>query len=334
MGLRSFVARALFALVLAAPAVAEAVTIEKVVAVVGEKAILQTDVRKRARLALSRVYAMPDTPQRTAAVSSVTKVVLDRMIEEELEANAAARQSVTVSSEEVDGAMRKLATRAGTTVAKFVTAATQETGSTEQEFRQELRRQLLEGKLVARLIEERFTATEADMKAMFDKVVAAERGMRLYHPAWIVLRLEPDAPPEVVAARSKLAAEIVARVRQGADFGALARQYSDDKTAQNGGDLGIRAPAGSEAALSGRYGILSPKLEDATVSLEPGQVSEPLVYEGSIVVLALAERQPSRYTTLEAARDEMVERLRGEQFQKAKEKWLKDLRRRTHVIVR
>jgi peptidyl-prolyl cis-trans isomerase SurA len=70
------------------------------------------------------------------------------------------------------------------------------------------------------------------------------------------------------------------------------------------------------------------------LELEPGQVSEPLPYKDAIVILKLLTRQPSRYTTLEAAQREMVQRVKAEQLEQAKAKWLKDLRRRTHWEIR
>jgi len=54
----------------------------------------------------------------------------------------------------------------------------------------------------------------------------------------------------------------------------------------------------------------------------------------AIVVLKLNERQASRYTTLEESRNEMVQRLQADILDKAKRKWLDELRRRTHVDVR
>ena len=44
--------------------------------------------------------------------------------------------------------------------------------------------------------------------------------------------------------------------------------------------------------------------------------------------------QPSRYTTYEEAKGEMLQRLQGEILEKAKRKWLEELKGRTHLDVR
>src|SRR6185436_10194205 len=101
-----------------------------------------------------------------------------------------------------------------------------------------------------------------------------------------------------------------------------------------GGDLGIRAPQGSQAAASGKKQVLAPELETAVIALEPGQVAEPVEVGGALAILRLESRQPSRYTTYEAAKAEMVQRLQTEILEKAKRKWLEELKSHTHLDVR
>ena len=70
------------------------------------------------------------------------------------------------------------------------------------------------------------------------------------------------------------------------------------------------------------------------MQLEPGGVAAPMRAGDAIVVMKLLSRQPARYTTLEAARPEMMQRLQVDILEKAKRKWLEELKRRTHLDVR
>ena len=324
------------AFVLGVPARAGAITVEKVVAVVGEKAILLTDLRKRARPFLTQLNSgVPEGPRRTAEESKMYSQLLERMVDEQLEADAAVRSNTTVSSEDVDNALRNMAGMARVTVPQLFDDVRANTGMSEQEYRQEIRRQVLEGKLVARLVQDRFRITQQDVEHMYERVLRQERAVRQYNPAWIVVRVGAGATPAYEAQRLALAKSLVARARGGEDFAALAQQYSDDgDTRAKGGDLGIRAPSMSPVAMAGKRPVLAPKLEPMVLELEPGQVSEPIRYRDAYVVLKLVSRQPSRYTTLEAAEREMVQRVKAEQLEQAKTKWLKDLRRRTHWEIR
>lgn len=320
---------------LLAPGRARAIVVEKVVAVVGDRAILQSDLRRRARPFLQKIYAtVPDGPQRTAEESKMYSDLAERMVDEQLENDAAVRASVTVSSEEVDNALANIAAMGRVSLTKLFEDVRFNTGMTEQEYRQEIRRQVLEGKLVQRLVQDRIRVTEQDLERMFDRVLKQERAARQYNPAWIVIRVGESPTAEAEKKGRELAAELVARARGGEDFATLAQQHSDDGTRFKGGDLGIRAPQQSPAAMAGKAPVLAPRLDQIAQDLDVGQVSEPIRYKDAWVVLKVVSRQPSRYTTLDAARREMIQRVKADQLESAKAKWLKDLRNRTHWEIR
>jgi peptidyl-prolyl cis-trans isomerase SurA len=181
----------------------------------------------------------------------------------------------------------------------------------------------------------RVRITEEDIKTMYDRVVREERRLRDYHPAWIVLRILPNASTDAIAERKAQADELVARARKGEDFAKLAAVYSDDTVSkENGGDIGVRTPAASPAAATGKAQMLAPELENATMPLEPGDIAAPVHVGQALVIIKLLSRQPSRYTGYKESRPEMIQRLQAEIMDKAKKKWLEELRRRTHVDVR
>jgi peptidyl-prolyl cis-trans isomerase SurA len=296
---------------------------------------LLSDLRDRARPILIQLYErIPAGPQRAAAESKILSELIERIVDEELEALVAARDSVRVSAEEVDKAMRNIARASGMPLAKLMENIHKDTGMTEVEYRQEIRRQVLEGKLLQRMVQNQ-RVTEKELREIYERVVRQERRILLYNPAWIVLKLDPKAPAAEREQQMLLANEIVRRARAGEAFADLAAQYSQDPTAaDNGGDLGIRAVEGSQPAMSGRYKRLSEDLERKALTMDVNEVSDPFKFRDALVVMQIISRQPSNYTSFESARGEMFERVRNEKMQRVKKKWLRDLRRRSHVDVR
>jgi peptidyl-prolyl cis-trans isomerase SurA len=319
---------------LAAPA--RAVVVERIVAVVGDRPILLSELRRRAKPFLLQVQAkVPPGPQQAAAESQVLKELIEKIIDEELELQAADKAKITVGSDEVDAAIRNVAQIQNMTVGELVREAKLRSGLSEIDYRDEIRRQILEGKMLQLRVKGRVRITEEDVKGMFERTLREERKRREYHPTWIVLRILPGSTREAVEERRALAAEILRKARAGESFAALAKAYSDDTATRDiGGDLGIRAPQGSQSAASGKRPVLAPELEAVVLPLEPGQVSEPVNVGEALVILSLISRQPSRFTTYEAARAEMLQRLQGEILEKAKRKWLEELKGRTHLDVR
>lgn len=314
---------------------ARAVVVERVVAVIGDRPILQSELRRRAKPFLLQIAArVPPGPQQAAAETQVFKELIEKMIDDELEGQAADKAHVTVTSDEIDAAIRNIATGQNLSVPDLIKGASR-SGLTEQDYREELRRQILEGKMLQLRVKGRVRITEEDIKAMYERTLREERKRREFHPAWIVLRVPPGSSPAAVAERTALANKIVQAARKGEDFASLARQYSDDTaTREGGGDLGVRAPQGSPQATSGRAKPLRPEVDVVVGAMEPGQVSDPIQVEDALVIVQLLERQASRYRNYDEAKPEMLNRLQTEILDKAKRKWLDELKSRTHLEVR
>jgi peptidyl-prolyl cis-trans isomerase SurA len=314
---------------------ARAVIAERVVAVIGDRPILLSELRKRAKPFLLQIAARGLTgPQAAAAETQLFKELIQKMVDDELEAQAADKAHVSVTPDEIDAAMRNVAAAQGISLQDLLKGAAR-SGLTEAEYRDELRRQILEGKMLQLRVKGRVRITEEDVKAMFERTLREERKRREYHAHWIVLRIYPGSSPAAIAQREQLAAQIVSAARKGQDFAALAKQYSDDTaTRDNGGDLGIRAPQGSPQVLGGKREAIAPELDNAVLQLEPGQVTDPIRVPGNIIILWLEERQASRYSNYDAAKPEMLQRLQTEILEKAKRKWLDELKGRTHLDVR
>jgi peptidyl-prolyl cis-trans isomerase SurA len=111
-------------------------------------------------------------------------------------------------------------------------------------------------------------------------------------------------------------------VTGGADFGALARQHSEDGSANRGGDLDWLLP-----------GDTVPEFERAMQSLKPGEVSQPVKSPFGWHLIQVVERRAAGVTQDRRriqARQAIKERKADEAFQD----WLRQLRDRTYVEMR
>jgi peptidyl-prolyl cis-trans isomerase SurA len=318
---------------------AEAAVVERVVAVIGDRPILLSELRRRARPFLVEIARkVPAGPQQAAAESTIFKELLEKMIDEELEEQAAGHAKVVVSAEEIDRAIRNLAGMQQMTVPDLIRNVGR-SGLTEQDYREEIRRQLLEGKMLEHRVKGRVRVTEEDVRGTFDRTVREERKRREYRPAWIVLEIPRGSSMAALGERQALANDLVRRARAGESFSLLAKRYSDDAaTRDEGGALEIFAPQGSPQVQGGKRRAMAPDLDAAVQQLEVGQITEPIRVVGprgdNLVIVQLMARQESRYTTYEAAKQEMMQRLQSEILEKAKRKWLEELKSHTHLDVR
>ena len=107
-----------------------------------------------------------------------------------------------------------------------------------------------------------------------------------------------------------------------ADFAALARQFSQDGSAQQGGDLGWATP-----------GMFVPEFEQVMNRLNPGQVAEPLVSRFGVHLLEVTDRRNAPMTDAEQ-RTLARNALREKKLDEAYTAWVEDVRGRAYVEMR
>lgn len=83
------------------------------------------------------------------------------------------------------------------------------------------------------------------------------------------------------------ATQLVAQIKQGAPFGAVARQFSSLPTAASGGDAGWLTA-----------GEIQPALEAVLANMRPGQVSDPIPVAEGVYILQLRDKHAGAGSTL------------------------------------
>jgi peptidyl-prolyl cis-trans isomerase SurA len=134
--------------------------------------------------------------------------------------------------------------------------------------------------------------------------------------------LRPSAQLSADLARQRLA-DMRAQIERGSNsFDSLARQYSEDASAAQGGDLGWVNP-----------GAFVPEFEEAMNRLGVGGLSQPVTSRFGVHLIEVVER---REVTLDAkqVREQARNALREQKYEEAYLEWVKDLRSRAYVEMR
>lgn len=136
----------------------------------------------------------------------------------------------------------------------------------------------------------------------------------------ILVRASDKLPPEVAVARL---GEMKRAIESGrARFEDLARQYSEDGSAPQGGDLGWAAP-----------GMFVPEFEEVMNRLELNGLSEPLQSRFGFHLIQVLERR-SKDIEPRQLREQARAQLRERKFEEAYKEWVKDLRARAFIEMR
>lgn len=138
----------------------------------------------------------------------------------------------------------------------------------------------------------------------------------------ILLKVEPWSGGEAWQAAHDEAVRIIARIRDGDDFAALARLHSADGSAEDGGDLGYL-----------HRGMLAPEAQTVIDGLAAGELSGPVQLLQGFAVFRLEERVAPKLNDFA----QVAERARGllerELQEQARERLLDDLRAGTTIEI-
>ncbi len=134
--------------------------------------------------------------------------------------------------------------------------------------------------------------------------------------------LRPGAQLAQEAALARLA-EVRREIASGQkSFEAVARELSQDGSAPQGGDLGWASP-----------GMFVPEFEQVMNSLQPGQMSEPVVSRFGVHLIMVTERREQPLSAAEQ-RELARQALREQKQQDALVEWAQEVRGRAYVELR
>jgi peptidyl-prolyl cis-trans isomerase D len=113
----------------------------------------------------------------------------------------------------------------------------------------------------------------------------------------ILIRVEQTAPSEQVEAAKNKARDLVAKLRAGADFAAMAKEHSADPgSAVNGGDLGFFS-----------RGQMVPEFENAAFGQPVGQVGDPVKSQFGFHIIKTNEKRTAGYRPFEEVKNELMQ---------------------------
>jgi peptidyl-prolyl cis-trans isomerase C len=253
-------------------------------------------------------------PPSSEEIAQLTDAALESLIDLELLYQAAQREQIRVTDQEVQAEIARSKARMGGERA-FATAL-QQSGLTPAQLAAETRKTLM----VDRLFEQRTGA---------DKPVAPETARRFYDEhrqefqhgdqarlRELVVRVAPTASPADRAKARQLADDLQRQVRGGAPVETFAKTYAvDSEAAAHGGDRGF---VDREA--------LPPPLAQAAFTLPIGQVSDVLETSDGYCIIVVAERRPAGTLSFDDARPMVEETLRESDRRQRQQAYVAELR--------
>jgi peptidyl-prolyl cis-trans isomerase D len=129
--------------------------------------------------------------------------------------------------------------------------------------------------------------SDAEVKNYYQQNISTYTLPERVRAAHVLFKTEGKSPEETEKIKIK-ATEVLSQAKKGANFSELAKKYSEDSTAGNGGDLG----------MFGR-GAMVPEFENAAFSQEPGAISDLVKTKYGFHIVKTLEKQPAHTQSLD-----------------------------------
>ena len=119
---------------------------------------------------------------------------------------------------------------------------------------------------------------------------------------------------------SQVKKKIISELDNGANFGDVARKYSQDKMSRSGGDWGWIERKDIRTDLS-----------DTAFGLKTGNYSQPIEIDGTIFILYAENKRDEMIQPVSEVRDIIENVLIGEIARESQQKWLEEIRSEAYV---
>ncbi len=264
---------------LAAPAAPAGVrAADHIVAVVNSEPVTASEVRRRVDGLIQRLSRQGgDRP----SAAEIEREALDQLIAERTQLQRAREIGLKVDDTTLNQAELSVAEQNQLTLEQL-RQRLREQGTTPEQFRDQLRQDILLQRVREREVESPLRVTDRDLDDYLlerrSQAVATPAEVNLGH---ILVRVPEGASPQVVAERLSRALRASEQVKAaGSNFAAIAREFSDAPEASTGGEMGLRA--------QDRYPAL---FIESTQALKVGEVAGPVRSGAGFHILKVIERK-------------------------------------------
>lgn len=232
--------------------------LDRIIAVVDSNVVLQSELDGRVA-AVTKQYAA--NPQQLPPRDVLERQLLDRLILQQLQVARADATGVKVSDAEVDQSLSEIAQQNKMDISQLRGAIEQQ-GLNYDNFRNNVRDQLIVNRLRQRVAQSRVQISDAEVESLIRNGNLHQGEL---HLGYIVINVPDGATPAEVDAAHAKADSVKKQIDDGMDFAAAAIRYSNSENALQGGDLGWRS-----------RNQLPPALVDIADKLREGETSPPV----------------------------------------------------------
>jgi peptidyl-prolyl cis-trans isomerase SurA len=247
--------------------------------------------------------------------------ILELLIDEKIAQAKIKELKIQVSERQVNNTIEKLK-RDNQLTQEDLVAMLEKEGISYEKYREKIRKDLERAQLIEYEVRSKIIIRDEAIQKYYEDHKATFGAAEKVQLAGIFLMRKNLKSEEEMRELYKKAQEISAKLKAGADFGQMARSYSEGPGGKEGGDLGLFTVE-----------HLEPGLKSVVEALPEGGISDPLVRPNGIQIIKVTKKQMGKVRSFEEMREAIYGILYQEEVNVRYQNWIKELRESAYTRV-
>jgi peptidyl-prolyl cis-trans isomerase SurA len=299
----------------------QALLIDRIIARVNDDVITLSELQEEGLPLFERLRENYTGKELEYQVQRAEREFLDQLILKRLQLQYASQIGITATENEINAALKDVLTRNNLTQEQLTELLTRE-GLTLQDYRDRLREQIILARLMNQAVRSRVSVDASEVEAYYQGHRDEFNQPAQARARHIFFRIEPGAARPQLEAVQTRATRVLQEARNGGDFANLARLYSEDATAPNGGDLGFI-----------RRGQALPEFEQVIFAMKEGDISEVIRTPNGLHIVKVETFTKGSERPFSEIKAEIERRLLQEKSEKRFQDWTSELMDRAFIEI-
>jgi peptidyl-prolyl cis-trans isomerase SurA len=296
--------------------------VDRIVAIVNDDCIVLSELDEAVSPYAEQIRGADYPPEvQREMLFRLRQDLLNKMIDQKLTSQESEKLNVLVDDREVDKQIEQIKSQYLMTDEELRASLAKE-GYTLEAYRDRIREQMLQMKLINIEIKSKIAITEKEIQNYYEAHKSDYKGAKRYHLYTIVIRI-PEAATADERKRALEKAESIAKaLKSGAAYDEVAKEHSESGITVAGGDLGLFT-----------LDEIAPEFRGTISSMREGAASPVLQTPKGYQILILREIKEMPQKTLKEASIEIHEKLYQKFLEEKYTTWLEELRERSYVKI-
>jgi peptidyl-prolyl cis-trans isomerase SurA len=285
---------------------------DRIVAVVNNDIITLSELDNMTKA----IQARSGMPPTGAISKKMQRRMLQALIDRKLAREEAKRRGITVSANEVNKTLKRFEQSNNIPNDQALAKMLANQGLSYKEFRQQIKDQLIQDRLVALTVGSKIIVSDAEVRRVYNEKFKTGGAPAQVHLLDLKMPYPPGATEEQKDATKQTAAAIITAVKQGVPFTQAASKFSLTPT-----DVGYVSKSD-----------LDPRLAKFLDNLKPNQVG-PVSTPGGLQLIQIIGRRSGDAPSFKEVAPQIRDMLMHKAMEKEFTKWVKTLRDKAHIRV-